>query len=233
MTTPRNDQARDTSPDDARVEKAGHRRLVTPSVAVFALLVVAAASFGLYEITHKGDKAVARAGACARSLTAAATVDPHGELAALMPARAARDLSAVSFDDASGHKTSVAAFAGRTILLNLWATWCVPCRAEMPALDRLQATKGSPSFGVVPVNVDQLRLEKARTFFKDNGVASLPYYSDSSDDILRALNSQGLPTTILIGPDGCEMATMAGPAQWDSPEALATVARVSMPRPSL
>ena len=125
----------------------------------------------------------------------------------------------------SGRKTTIGAFAGKTVLLILWATWCVPCRVEMPALDRLQTQLGSKSFGVVPIDVDQLRLEKARSFFKDTGVVSLPYYSDVSDDILRALGSEGLPTTVLIGSDGCEVATMAGPAQWDSPEAQALIAR--------
>ncbi len=208
---------------------AGARRYPSASVAIFALLVVMAGGFGLYEITRPPGKAAAKTGLCARSLAEADAIAPfaHGEVAALMPARTARDLSAVSFDDAAGHKVSVAAFAGRTVLLNLWATWCVPCRAEMPALDRLEAQRGSAAFAVIPVDVDQLRLEKARAFFKDNGVLSLPYYADASADILRALNSQGLPTTILVGADGCEVATMAGPAKWDSPEAEALIDRVS------
>lgn len=210
------------TPDDT---KPARSRAVTPSVVVFALLVVGAGGFGLYEITHRGGKQVAHNGACARSLDLAQAIDPliRGEVAALTPARAPRDLTAIAFEDADGHKTTIGSFAGKTILLNLWATWCVPCRAEMPALDRLQAQTGSASFGVVPVDVDQLRLEKARSFFKDTGVTSLPYYSDNSADILRALGSQGLPTTVLIGADGCEVATMAGPAQWDSPEAKALI----------
>lgn len=219
-----------TMPDDPRGgEKARAGRAVRPAAAMFALLAVAAGAFGLYEVTRGGGKQVAHSGACARSLDAAREIDAlvHGELAALIPARGPRDLTAISFDDADGHKTTVGSFAGKTVLLNLWATWCVPCRAEMPALDRLDAQLRSKTFGVVPVDVDQLRLEKARSFFKDTGVTSLPYYSDNSADILRALGSEGLPTTVLIGKDGCEIATMAGPAQWDSPEAKVLIERAA------
>lgn len=208
------------------------RARFTTSVALLAGVVVALGVGAVYEITRAGDKPIAHSGACARSLDTARAIDPliKGEVAALMPARAPRDLSAIGFDDADGHKTGIGAFAGRTILLNLWATWCVPCRAEMPSLDKLEAKLGTKSFGVVPVDVDQLRLEKARSFFKDTGVTSLPFYSDNSADILRALASAGLPTTVLVGPDGCEIATMAGPAQWDSPEAAALIERATKAR---
>lgn len=218
------------TPDDPQVGKETRRkRAVAPVLALCALLAVAAGAVGLYEITPRGGKTVAHTGACARSLDAARSIEPlvHGEVAALVPAANPRDLTAIAFDDADGHKTTVGSFAGRTVLLNLWATWCVPCRTEMPALDRLQAQLGSKSFGVVPVDVDQLRLEKARTFFKESGVTSLPYYSDKSADILRALGSAGLPTTVLIGTDGCEVATIAGPAQWDSAEAKALIERAA------
>lgn len=216
------------TPDDPQARGKVRARRAAPIVAALALLVVAGA-FGLYGIARGHGKQVAHSGACARSLDAAQSIDTlvHGELAALAPARAPRDLAAVAFDDADGHKTTIGSFAGKTVLLNLWATWCVPCRAEMPALDRLQAQLGSKSFGVIPVDVDQLRLEKARNFFKDNGVTSLPYYSDTSADILRALGSEGLPTTVLIGVDGCEIATLAGPAQWDSPDAKALIDRAA------
>ncbi len=217
------------TPDDPQAEKDRGKRPIAPAFAVIALLLAAVGASGLYEMTRGGGKQVAHNGACARSLDAAQSIDTlvRGELAALTAARRPRDLSAIAFDDADGHKTTVGSFSGKTVLLNLWATWCVPCRAEMPALDRLQAQLGSKSFGVVPVDIDQLRLERARSFFKDAGVTSLPYYSDSSADILRALGGEGLPTTVLIGIDGCEIATMAGPAQWDSPEAKALVGRAA------
>ena len=99
----------------------------------------------------------------------------------------------------------------------------------MPALDRLEGALGSPRFGVVPVNIDQTRLDRPRAFLHDIGATHLPYYADKSADILQALRGKGLPTTVLIGPDGCEIGTMAGPAPWDSPDAKAVVARVAQP----
>ena len=193
--------------------------------------LVAAATFGLYAIATRAGKPVAHTGACARSLDLARAIDPlaRGDVAALMPAAAANDLRAIAFDTADGHATTVAAFSGKTILLNLWATWCAPCKAEMPALDRLEGALGSPHFAVVPVNIDTTRLDRPRAFLHDIGATHLPYYADKSADILQALRGKGLPTTVLIGPDGCEIGTMAGPAPWDSPDAKALVAKVTQP----
>ena len=199
---------------------------------VFGLIVLAAAAFGLYEIESSTGKRVAHTGACAHSLDVAQAADPlvHGEVAALALASTPHQLGAIAFDKADGTKTSVAAFGDKTILLNLWATWCVPCRAEMPALDKLQAQLGSDSFQVVPVNIDTARLDKPRAFLKEIGATSLTYYADNTADILQNLKQDakivGLPTTILIGKDGCEIGTMAGPAQWDSPDAKALIEKL-------
>ena len=110
------------------------------------------------------------------------------------------------------------------MLLNLWATWCVPCRAEMPALDRLQARLGGADFEVVAVNVDTARLERPKAFLDEIGVKSLDRYADSSGDSFEALRlagkALGLPTSLLIGKDGCELGVAAGPAKWDSDDAL-------------
>lgn len=208
------------------------RRRKAAPLAVAGVAVVAAAALGLYAIVPRAGKPVAHTGACARSLDLARAIDPlaHGDVAALLTAQAPNDLRAVAFDTADGHATSVGAFAGKTILLNLWATWCVPCRAEMPALDKLESSLGSPHFAVVAVNLDQTRLERPRAFLQEIGATHLPYYSDKSDDILQALHGKGLPTTVLIGPDGCEIGTMAGPASWDSQDAEALIARVARPQ---
>ena len=205
------------------------------AIAATALVVVAAGAIGLYGMRHSAGKHVAHSGACAGSLDLANAVEPlvRGEVAALTLANTPHQLDRIAFDDAAGTRTSVAAFGGKTILLNLWATWCVPCRAEMPALDKLQAQLGSDRFGVVPVDVDTARLEKARGFFKEIGATSLPYYADNSADVLQSLKQNepivGLPTTILVGADGCEIGTMAGPAQWDSPDAKTLIERLARP----
>lgn len=222
MTSPETQTAPEPG---ARSSHAGRTRLL---LGLGLLCILGGGAFGLYGIVHRGGKLAAHSGACARSLDIAAATDPlaHGEIAALTMATQPNDLRSIAFDDGDGRKTTIASFAGRTILLNLWATWCVPCRAEMPALDRLQAALGSKSFAVVPVNVDQLRLDKPRAFLKEIGATDLPFYSDKSADIIQALKGKGLPTTVLIGRDGCEIGTMAGPAQWDSPEAKALIERV-------
>jgi Thiol-disulfide isomerase and thioredoxins len=224
----RTDAANGATPDVER-----RKRGFAPSIVVFGLLVAAAATFGLYEIARPPSKNMAaHSGACAKSLDLAQTLDPlvHGEIAALSLATKPNALDSVAFDDANGMKTTVASFKGRVILLNLWATWCVPCRTEMPSLAKLQDDLGSKSFSVVPVNIDTARLDKAKGFFKEIGATKLPYYSDSTADILQVLKRTqkivGLPTTILIGGDGCEIATMAGPAQWDSPDAKALIERL-------
>ncbi len=219
-------------PQTARESSKTLLARATPSVVVFGLLVLAAGAFGLYEIRHSTGKRAAHTGACAQSLNLAAAADPlvHGEVAALTLASGPNQLGQIAFDTADGTKTNVASFGGKTILLNLWATWCVPCRAEMPALDKLQAELGSSNFAVVPVNIDTARLDKARGFFKEIDATSLPYYNDNTADILQSLKQNekivGLPTTILIGRDGCEIGTMAGPAKWDSPDAKALIQRL-------
>jgi len=112
--------------------------------------------------------------------------------------------------------------------LNLWATWCVPCREEMPALDRLQAQAGGADFEVVALNIDTARLEKRQQFLSEIGVKALKFYADPSADVFQTLKRAGkvvgLPTTILIDADGCELGTLAGAAAWDSPDALRLVA---------
>jgi thiol-disulfide isomerase/thioredoxin len=110
------------------------------------------------------------------------------------------------------------------MLLNLWATWCVPCRKEMPALDELQAKLGGPAFEVVAVNIDTRDIEKPKTWLRDNKVNRLAYYADPQARIFQDLKAAGkafgMPTTVLIDPAGCEIASLAGPAEWASEDAL-------------
>jgi thiol-disulfide isomerase/thioredoxin len=113
------------------------------------------------------------------------------------------------------------------VLLNLWATWCVPCRKEMPALDALQAKLGGPDFEVVAVNIDTRNLDKPKSFLQEVGVAHLTYYSDANAKVFQDLKAvgkaMGMPTTLLIDPNGCEIASLAGPAEWASDDSLRLV----------
>ena len=118
---------------------------------------------------------------------------------------------------------TLADHAGKTVLLNLWATWCAPCRAEMPALDALQKEKGGNAFEVVAVNVDAGDDTKPRKFLKEIGVETLGFYRDPTIALFNEAKTRGLalglPVTMLIDGDGCLVAHMNGPAEWSSPDA--------------
>mgnify|MGYP003499215059 CR=1 FL=1 len=113
---------------------------------------------------------------------------------------------------------------GKTVLVNLWATWCVPCRKEMPALDNLQAKLGGKDFEVVAINIDTRDAEKPKAFLKDIGVKKLGYYADASaktfQDLKAVGRAFGMPTTLLIDRNGCEIGSVAGPAEWASDDAV-------------
>lgn len=129
-----------------------------------------------------------------------------------------KPLPEVHFIDAEGHWRSLADFRGRVVLLNLWATWCVPCRKEMPTLDRLQATLGGPGFEVVPLSIDIAGPPVVRKFYEETGVTHLGLYIDPSTKAARDLAALGLPTTLLVDREGREVGRLTGPAEWDSPE---------------
>lgn len=201
------------------------RRLVIPAAALVALLGLV-----LYGMGPSGDKEAAVGDpACAASQALARKLGPlaRGEVAAMSVAKASNPLPALGFAKEDGAKMTLEDFKGRTVLLNLWATWCLPCRKEMPALDRLQGSRGSDAFGVVAINIDTAKLDRVKAFWTETNIANLTFYADSTAETFQALKQAGkalgLPTTILVGPDGCEIGTMAGPAQWDSKDALALV----------
>jgi thiol-disulfide isomerase/thioredoxin len=198
--------------------RAGRRRngswLAATAVAV-------AAAVGLAVLYGKGPGGKDEALLCPGAALAAARLAPlaQGGLAALAVDKLPRPAPDISFSGPEGKKLKLADFRGRNVLLNLWATWCVPCRAEMPALDRLQEKFGGPDFQVVAVNLDTTRLDRPKAFFAETGVKSLALYADPSDDSFEALRlagkALGLPTSLLIDKDGCEIGVMAGPAAWD------------------
>lgn len=130
-----------------------------------------------------------------------------------------RPVAAIPFKDGAGRDLDLGAFKGRVVLVNLWATWCVPCREEMPALDRLQAELGGPDFQVVAVSQDRAGSDKVRAFLADIGAKNLPLYLDVSSRTARAWGAVGLPTTFLLDRDGREVGRLVGPAAWDSEDA--------------
>ena len=200
--------------------RRARRRAALGAVAALGIVAV------VYGVAAPGKGGAA---ACPASAATTARLDPlvHGEVAALALARPATAEPLIAFNGPDGKPTSLAAFRGRALLVNVWATWCVPCRKEMPALDALQKGQGGPDFQVVAVNVDTARLERPAAFLKDNGITGLPLYADPSGDVLQALKAQGgllgLPTTLLIDRDGCEVGRMAGPAEWASADGQALI----------
>jgi thiol-disulfide isomerase/thioredoxin len=164
--------------------------------------------------------------ACRPAVELAKKIAPlaHGEVAAVNVAKSPLKLPDLMFLNASGEKTSLDHWRGRTVLLNLWATWCVPCRKEMPALDALEQRLGSPQFQVVAVNIDTRNPEKPKAFLKDVGVSKLAYYSDPDAKVFQDLKeigrAFGMPTTLLVDPHGCEIGSIAGPAEWASEDAV-------------
>src|SRR3954452_14517452 len=163
---------------------------------------------------------------CAGALEGAKRIAPlaKGEVAALTVATKPRQLPDLAFVDAEGKTKKLSDWKGRTVLLNLWATWCVPCRKEMPALDNLEGKLGSDKFAVVAINIDTRDAEKPKAFLKDNNLSRLGYFSDAKAKVFQDLKTIGLalgmPTSVLIDAQGCEIGNIAGPAEWDSEDAI-------------
>jgi thiol-disulfide isomerase/thioredoxin len=196
------------------------RRVLLP---VFGALAVVAAGAVLYGTVAPAGKAASDCPADSGKLAARLAPLAKGELAALSMAGEPRRAVQIAFEREDGTKLTLADFHGRAVLLNLWATWCIPCRAEMPALDRLQAAKGGPGFEVVAVNVDTAKLERRAAFLDSVGVKALKRYADPSGDAFETLHKDGkalgLPVTLVIDKDGCELGVVEGGAKWDSAEA--------------
>jgi thiol-disulfide isomerase/thioredoxin len=199
-------------------------RLIAAGALALVILGVSGVLYGIVGMPGKETSA-----ACPAAVAAGQRVDPlaHGEVAAFAIAKDPKPMPALSFDGPDGARKTLADFKGRTILLNLWATWCVPCRQEMPALDHLQSDLGGPNFQVVAVNIDTTRLDRPKKFLADTGVKTLGFYADSTADVFEALKTAGkvagLPTSILIDGQGCEIGTLAGPAEWNSTDAASLV----------
>jgi len=143
----------------------------------------------------------------------------QGQMAAFVFRSARQDLPEVKFEDATGKERTLADWKGKVVLLNLWATWCLPCRKEMPALDRLQQELGSEAFEVVALSVDRAGLSGARKFLDEAKVAKLALYADPSARMAGTLHAAGLPATLLIDREGREIGRLLGPAQWDGEDA--------------
>ena len=159
------------------------------------------------------------------AIAAAATSAPAPGTSELSVFDQPRALPEIRFADEEGHDLTLADFRGRVVLLNLWATWCVPCRKEMPALDRLQARLGGDEFLVIPLSIDRGGVAAVKRFYQEIGIERLGIYVDPSGRGSRGLAIPGLPTTLLIDRQGREVARKMGAAEWDGPEMVSLIRR--------
>jgi thiol-disulfide isomerase/thioredoxin len=157
----------------------------------------------------------------------------HGEVAALTMATAPLRLPDLTFQDADGKPRKLSDWRGKTVLVNLWATWCVPCRKEMPALEGLQSKLGGANFEVVAINIDTRDPEKPKSFLKEANLTRLDYFSDQKAKVFQDLKqigrALGMPTSVLVDAQGCEIGTIAGPAEWNSDDAIKLIKAALQP----
>lgn len=214
---------------EGKPARSSLKALAGPLLTGAILVAASLYAFGGLDKLFKPVSADVAACRAAQPLTTALKPFAKGEVAALQIPTEPSRLRDLSFKLPDGRDTTLAAFRGKTVLVNLWATWCAPCRHEMPALDRLQQTYGGPDFEVVAINIDTRNLEKPKQFLDEVGVKALAHYADPSAKIFQDLKSAGrafgMPTTILLDKAGCELAYLAGPAEWSSPDAFAFIAK--------
>jgi thiol-disulfide isomerase/thioredoxin len=215
--------------DMPSAEPSAPRRL---GVAALGALVLAAGAAFLYVKDGGGGKKEASA-ACAAAAKTAQIVAPlaKGEVAAMAIDKAPELMPELAFNGPDGQPMKLSDFRGKTVLLNFWATWCVPCRQEMGALDKLQQAAGSEKFQVVAVNIDTSRLDRPKALLAEIGAKTLTYYADPKAEVFFQLKTggkaTGLPTTFLVDPAGCALGLMSGPAAWDSEDGKALVTRAA------
>ena len=195
-------------------------RNLKPAILIVALALIAG-GIGVY-LKGEGDGKVETSaspppqGAVSKALAT-------GPLTAFVVKPERKPVPDVTFTSENGAATSLAAWKGRVVLVNLWATWCAPCRKEMPSLAALQSELGSKDFEVVAISADRKGLAASGEFLKEVGATALKLYADPSTDTLVQFQAVGLPASILIDRQGREIGRLLGPAEWNSPEAKALI----------
>src|SRR5215510_10337674 len=138
-----------------------------------------------------------------------------------------RRLTDFTFSDGSGRNLTLDHFRSTYILVNVWATWCTPCKEEMPALNRLALLFANKNIKIVPISIDVSGVLSVRSFYDRLGLNNLSIYVDPSKNVMDALGITGIPTTVLVGRDGREIGRMVGPAQWDMPESVKRITEIA------
>lgn len=143
-----------------------------------------------------------------------------------------RSVPPLHFQNAAGQALTLDHFRGRVVLVNLWATWCTPCRKEMPTLDQLQARLGGRAFQVVAISQDRLGLPAVNQFYQTVGVQHLQRYTDVNGRNLDTWEAPGIPFSMLIDRQGQAIGFAVGARDWDSQAMLAQIKRVAGLRPA-
>jgi len=218
-------------PEQPTTRSALTRRI---PIAVAAVLVGGIAGFiGIHGLS--GLKGAGGDPTCRAAVDTAKRIAPlaHGEVAALTMASQPLKLPDLAFEDGDGKPKKLSDWQGKTVLVNLWATWCVPCRKEMPALERLQTELQGPNFEVVAINIDTRDPEKPRNFLKEANLTRIGNYNDQKAKVFQDLKSigraLGMPTSVLVDAQGCEIANIAGPAEWASDDAVKLIKAAVQP----
>ena len=201
----------------------------TVMLATATVAIAAVVGFGaVYVMARDADNGTAATNVRIAQAPAAPAALPSGpgtntlstgQMAAFVFKKTPEALPDFVFLDGSGKERTLKDWRGKIVLLNLWATWCIPCRKEMPGLERLQKELGSDKFEVLAVSADRNGIEGAKKFLDGLKISGLGLYADPTIRATSTLKAIGLPATILIDREGREIGRLLGPAEWDSPEA--------------
>lgn len=201
----------------------------TRATSLVTVVAAAAAGFGaVYVMAGGADNAIKRASRATQPNATAPSSLPAGpgvnslsvgQMASFVFKKTPEDIPELPFQDKDGKARTLKEWQGKVVLVNLWATWCAPCRKEMPSLDRLQAALGSDRFQVVAISADKTGIEGAAAFLRQIAVSNLAVYADPTVRIHSGLKAIGMPASILLDAKGRELGRLVGPAEWDSPEA--------------
>lgn len=200
-------------------------------LALAAVLGIAAGVAAIY--VRSATDSNQGAHACNGDQEAIARMKPlaRGEVAGVLVPDRPRALPQLTFVDREDKPLSLSDFAGKTVLLNIWATWCAPCREEMPNLDRIQAELGGDKFQVVAVSIDLDGFKKSVPFLEELKLTNIGHYAEPTGNLFQALKMAGrgvgLPTTLIIDGSGCEIGYLPGPAVWDSDDGKALIKAAS------
>src|SRR5438067_10972430 len=211
---------------------ATRRIPIAAGAVVIGALIGFAGVYGIGGLNRNatGDPACRAAVELARKIAPLA----HGEVAAITMTTAPLRGPDLVFEDGAGKPRKLSDWRGRTVLVNLWATWCGPCRKEMPALEDLQTKLGGPNFEVIAINIDTRDPEKPKNFLKEANLTRLDYFNDQKAKVFQDLKqigrALGMPTSVLVDAQGCEIGTIAGPAEWASDDAVKLIKAAVQPK---